>query len=117
MNIKAITGGALAGLVLAGGAVSAQSLATATGLTEEQVIAIALEEVPGEVQEVELESEDGMQVYEVEVMSAEGVEMEVEIAAETGEVLEVAADEDDCDKDRRKGRDHDDGDDDDGDAA
>jgi len=52
MNTKMIAGGALTGLVLAGGIagmVSAQSVADATGLTEAQVIEIALMEVPGEV--------------------------------------------------------------------
>ena len=63
MNTKLFAGSALSGLVLAtgiGGLVSAQSVADATGLTEEQVIAIALTEVPGDVQEVELESHRGV---------------------------------------------------------
>ena len=79
--------------------VSAQTVAGETGLSEEQVIAIALAEVPGEVLEIELEREDGMAVYEVEILSADGAEMEVEIAADTGEVLEVEAEEDDKDDD------------------
>ena len=52
MNTKLIAGGALSGLVLAGGLAgmaSGQSVADATGLTDEQVIEIALMEVPGEV--------------------------------------------------------------------
>ena len=100
MDKKIITGGVLAGLVMAGGlaaAVSAQTVAAETGLTEEQVIAIALAEVPGEVQEVELEREDGMQIYEIEILSADGVEMEVEIAAATGDVLEIERDDEDED--------------------
>ena len=82
MNTKLIAGGALTGLVLAGsiaGMVSAQSVADATGLTEEQVIEIALMEIPGEVQEVELENHRGTQIYEIEIISADGEEMEVEI--------------------------------------
>ncbi len=105
MNTKLITGGALTGLVLAGGLagmVSAQSAASATGLSEEQIIEIALAEVPGEVVEIELEREDGMQVYEVEILTADGTEMEVEIAAGTGDVLEVEADGKGCDKDDDK---------------
>ncbi len=100
MDKKIITGGVLAGLVMAGGlaaAVSAQTAAAETGLTEEQVIAIALAEVPGEVQEVELEREDGMQVYEIEILSTDGVDMEVEIAAATGDVLEIERDDEDED--------------------
>ncbi|WP_375253749.1 PepSY domain-containing protein [Yoonia sp.] len=103
MDKKILTGGALAGLVLAGGiasAVSAQTAAAQTGLSEEQVIAIALLEVPGEVNEVELEREHGKQIYEVEIIAEDGTEMEVEINAETGDVLKVSADGDEgCEKD------------------
>ena len=102
MNKKLIIGGAVSSLVLAGGfagMVSAQSVADATGLTEEQVIEIALTEVPGEVTEVELEREDGKQIYEIEILASNGMEMEVEIDAETGDVLEVESEEKDCDKD------------------
>ena len=100
MDKKIIAGGVLAGLAMVGGlaaTVSAQTAAVETGMTEEQVIAIALEEVPGEVQDVELETEDGMQVYEIEILTADGLEMEVEIAAATGDVLEIEADGDDDD--------------------
>lgn len=103
MDKKFITSGALIGLVVAGGigaAVSAQTAATETGLTEDQIIAIALLEVPGEVQEVELEREKGMQVYEVEILAADGREIEVEIAASTGDVFKIEAEGEGCDKDR-----------------
>ena len=96
MDRKMITRGALASLLLAGGAigaVSAQTVAAETGLSEEQAIQIALLEVPGEVQEVELEREDGMQVYEIEIVSVDGIEFEVEIAADSGDVLEIEEEE------------------------
>ena len=112
MNKKLFVGSALTGLVLAGGiagSVTAQSAAVATGLTEEQIIEIALLEVPGEVTEVELERKRGTQFYEVEILGEDGVEMEVHIAAEDGDILRVKADDGDCDKD------HDDEDDDDAD--
>jgi uncharacterized membrane protein YkoI len=102
MNTKIIAGGALTGLVLAGGIagmVSAQTVADATGLTEEQIIEIALLEVPGDVTEVERERHRGMQVFEVEILGADGVEMEVMIAAETGDILKVEAEGEGCDKD------------------
>jgi uncharacterized membrane protein YkoI len=102
MDKKLIASGALTGLVLAGsfaGMLSAQSVADATGLTEEQVLEIALMEVPGEVQDVELETHRGKQIYEIEILSADGEEIEVEIDAETGDVLEVQADGEGCDKD------------------
>lgn len=108
MNTKLIAGGALTGLVLAGGLagmVSAQSVADATGLTEEQVIEIALIEVPGEVTEVELESRRGAQFYEVDILSEDGTEVEVKIAAETGDILKVKAEGEGCDKDEDDGED------------
>ncbi len=102
MNTKYITAGALAGLIFAGGAaglVSAQTAADATGLTEEQVIEIALAEVAGEVEDVDLERHKGKQIYEIEILAEDGTEMEVEISAETGDVLRVKAEGEDCDKD------------------
>ncbi|MDD9922916.1 MAG: PepSY domain-containing protein [Boseongicola sp.] len=102
MNTKLITGCALSGLVVAGGIatmVSAQTVAEATNLTEEQVIEIALMEVPGELMEVELEDSRKGQIYEVEITAEDGTEVEVEIAASTGEVLKVEADGEGCDKD------------------
>jgi len=101
MNKQMIIGGALSGLVLAGGVagmVSAQSVATATGLTEEQVIAIALEEIPGEVLDVELEHRRNMHFYEVAILAADGTEMEVEVAAQSGDVLKVKAEGEGCNK-------------------
>lgn len=111
MNTKLIALGALSGLTLAGGVagmVSAQSVADATLLTEEQVIEIALAEVAGEVSDIELAREDGQQVYEIEITAADGAEYEVEIIAASGEILEVAEDDKDCD---------DEGEDDDGEDA
>lgn len=103
MDKKNAAFGALAGLALTGavvGSVSAQSAAEATGLTMQQAIEIALLEVSGEVQEAELEKEDGMMVYEIEILDANGQEFEIEIAADTGAVIEVEAeDEDDNDDD------------------
>ena len=102
MDKKTTAIGALAGLALSGalvGAVSAQSAAQATGLSEEQAIEIALLEVPGDVQEVELEKEDGMMVFEIEILDADGQEFEIEIAADTGAVIEVEAEDDDDDED------------------
>lgn len=102
MDTKLIAGGALSGLLVAGGlvgAVSAQTVAAQTGLTQEQAVEIALMEVPGQVQDVELDDEDGAQVYEIEILTADGNEMEVEIAADSGNVLEIEAEHDDDDED------------------
>lgn len=100
MNKKWITGGVLAGLLATAGTagvVVAQSATEAPGLSEAQAIEIALAEVPGEVQEAELDREDGVQIYEIEILTADGVEMEVEIDAETGAILEIEAEDDEDD--------------------
>lgn len=100
MNKKLITAATLSTLIAAGGivgSVSAQTAATATGLTEAEVIEIALTEVPGEVVEVEFETENGDDIYEIEILTADGEEIEVEIDANTGEVLEIEEERDhDC---------------------
>ena len=98
MNTKLIAGGALSGLILTGvalGSVSAQSAADATGLTQEQAIQIALLEMPGAVQQIEREREDGADVYQIEILNADGQIFEVEIAVATGAVLEVEAEDED----------------------
>lgn len=108
MEKKTILGGAMAGLVLSGslmGAVLAQAGSDTTEqvetqLTEAQAIEIALQNVPGEVQEIELEKEDGVMIYEIEVVKADGQEFEIEIAADSGTVLEVEAEDDDDDDDK-----------------
>lgn len=100
MDRQRITGGVLAGVIAAGavtGTVSAQAVAEATGLTEEQAIEIALIEVPGELLEVELEREDGARVFEIEILNSDDEEMQVEIDAATGDILEIGAEDDDRD--------------------
>lgn len=102
MTNKLIAGSTVAGLVLGGalvGAVSAQSVANATGLTLEQAIEIALLEVPGEVLEAEMDQEDGLVVFEVEIQSETGEEFEIEVAGATGEILEVEAEDGDTEED------------------
>ena len=54
---------------------------------------IALEQVPGTVIGAELEHEDDVTVWEVEVMGADNQEVEVLIDAQTGAVLEVEVDD------------------------
>lgn len=112
MNKNIIKAGALTTLIAVGGmigSVSAQTVADETGLTEDQIIAIALTEVPGEVSEVEREIEDGVDIYEVEIVSEDGTEFEVEINAITGEVLEIEEERDhDCGKGKRGHKDRDD---------
>ncbi|WP_420339056.1 PepSY domain-containing protein [Roseibium sp.] len=107
MNMKIIAGTVVAGMVLATGAVGAVAAQTATSptaLSEAQAIEIALKEVPGTVQETEFEREDGKEIFEIEIVTADGVEMEVEIDAASGTVLEIEQDDDhDDDDDYKKG--------------
>ena len=58
-------------------------------VTLEQATSIAMEQVPGTVLGAEVESEDGTTVWEVEIRDADGVIFEVELDANSGEVLEV----------------------------
>lgn len=116
MYKKLITSTALAATLVVGGAVgfaSAQNAGTAPTVTMQQATDKALAEVPGNIQGVELEREGGRRYYEVEIRNAEGVEMEVDVDAETGMVLSVQADDDryddsdddrydDCDDDKKK---------------
>lgn len=100
MNKTMIAGGVLATMIAAtglAGVVMAQQPGTPPALTEAQAIEIALARVPGEIQETELEREDGKQVYEIEILTADGQEFEVEIDASDGTVLEVEREDEDRD--------------------
>ena len=100
MNKKTIIASTLAGTVLMAGAIgitAAQSAQTAPKLTEEQAVEIALQAVPGEVVETELEKWFQKRVYEIEIRTAEGVITEVELNADSGEVLEIEIEDDDDD--------------------
>ncbi|MER2266961.1 PepSY domain-containing protein [Methylobacterium oxalidis] len=55
----------------------------------DQVLRAARERVPGEVVKVELEREDGRWVYEIKILTESGKRREVEIDANSLEVLEV----------------------------
>ena len=102
MNKKLIATGLVASALTAGGitgAAWAETIAGSPALTATQAIEIALGEVPGEVQEAELEIEDGIRVYEIEILNAEGTEVEVDIDSETGMILEIEAEDDDDDAD------------------
>lgn len=107
---KLIIGNVAAGLILTGGLVgvavadtkSKQEITEAPPVSMIKAIEIANTEVPGIVLEAELENEDGTQIYEIEIVNADGTEMEIEINAESGEVLLV--EEDDGEKRGKKKR-------------
>ena len=66
-------------------------LAKQAKITEDEAINAALEKVPGTVNKVELEDENGTIVYEIEVLSTDGTEQEVKVDAQTSDVIKVEA--------------------------
>ena len=77
---------------------SNSELANLAQITAEEAEATALGEFPGAtITEVELERENGLVVYGVEVMTTEGQEYEVEVDAVTGEVVEIESEDDEDD--------------------
>ena len=61
-------------------------------ITEAEATKIALEKVPGIVKAVELENEDGKNVYGFDIVAKDGSQQEVKIDAQTGNVAKVEAD-------------------------
>ena len=108
---KLIIGNVVAAVIATGGlagyayAQSAQTDTPAAETTETatpapqidiiKAIEIAKAEVPGTVMEAELDDKHDKLVYEVEIETEDGKEMEVEIDAASGEVLEVEEDDND----------------------
>ena len=69
-------------------------VAAQTDIARERAERIALELVPdATVESVERDEEDGVDVYEVELVTDDGVEHEVTIDAQTGRVLRVEVDD------------------------
>jgi hypothetical protein len=82
-----------------GNGVAAAPGAEGNGISEADAIQIALGQVAGEVLESEREKENGQDLYEVEIKTADGVVKEVQIDPNTGEVVGISIeDEDDDDK-------------------
>jgi uncharacterized membrane protein YkoI len=67
-------------------------------LSEEDAIDVATAEANGSVDEVELESEDGTPVYEVELVTENGSETDVAVHANDGTVLETESEAEDEDE-------------------
>lgn len=57
-------------------------------INSEAAIQAALQQVPGQVVKVELDTEYGILVYEVTIRTTTGI-YEVKVDADTGEILEV----------------------------
>lgn len=58
----------------------------------EDAMSIATEQIPGEVVKVGLDTENGVLIYEVEIVNAQGIKYEVEIDAQTGSILKMKLD-------------------------
>lgn len=69
-----------------------------------QASAIALQQVPGSIQEAELEKEDGTVVWEIEIAGTDEKRYELNIDANNGNVISKELDEDNC-KHGKRGRD------------
>ncbi|OLS38375.1 hypothetical protein BTR22_07550 [Alkalihalophilus pseudofirmus] len=61
-------------------------------ISAQDAIAIALESMPGDVVDVELDTENGILAWEIEIMTAKGTKYEVFVNANTGEVIKVELD-------------------------
>ena len=57
-----------------------------------KILAIAGQQVPGDVIEVELEDEQGALVYEIKILTSTGRVREVKIDARTGKVVSIEDD-------------------------
>ena len=58
----------------------------------QEAMNIALGRVPGQVVKVELDQENGMWVYEVDIITPQGVKYEVEVDINTGAIIKVEVD-------------------------
>lgn len=58
----------------------------------DDAMSIALERVPGEVVKVELDTENGLLIYEVDIINMQGIKYEVEIDAQSGDVIQIKRD-------------------------
>jgi len=54
-----------------------------------QVLAVAREKMPGEVVKIELEREKGIWVYEIKILTRSGERREIEIDAQTLNVIKI----------------------------
>ncbi len=58
-------------------------------ITLQQAKEIALQRVPGKVMHVDMDLENGVLVYEVFVMTPQGMIFEVEILAKNGKIIKI----------------------------
>ncbi|CAM3897607.1 PepSY domain-containing protein [Lederbergia lenta] len=61
-------------------------------VTIQEAMDIAVERVPGQIVKVELDTKMGTLIYEVDIVTAQGVKYEVEVDVNTGGILSVELD-------------------------
>lgn len=59
----------------------------------ETILKQVTERQPGRILEVELEREDGLYIYEIELLDNQGVVWEVEVNAQSGEIMKSEQEE------------------------
>ncbi len=69
---------------------------------------IALQQVPGKVTSAEFEQEDGVKVWEIEVLADNGKAYDLVIDANTGKISKQAQDDNDSGESRNENEEHDD---------
>ncbi|NRD89547.1 peptidase M4 [Sphingopyxis sp. BSNA05] len=89
--------GAGAGVAFVVPAIAGEAQAGDAALSEQEAQRFAVRAAPGEVIDSELESEDGVMVYEFEIQQGDVVR-EIEVDAHTGAILENAIDNGDADE-------------------
>ncbi|WP_447972219.1 PepSY domain-containing protein [Nitrospira sp. Kam-Ns4a] len=86
-----VIGALFLSLRLAGGALADEQ--SAPLLDAQEVTRIVLAEFPrATIDEIELETEDGRLVYEVELITADGHERELHVDAKTGKMIKIKRD-------------------------
>ena len=58
----------------------------------EDAISIAMAQIPGEVVKIELDTENGRLVYELDIITRQGIEYDMEIDAESGRITKLKRD-------------------------
>lgn len=75
--------------------IAREAVARGAFLPMEQILSVVSQVYPGELVEIELEQEDGVWEYEVEIVTPEGRLIEVRLLAATGRILQVEDKDDD----------------------
>lgn len=61
-------------------------------LSIDDAMGIALARVPGKVVKAELDNDDGVLLYEIDIRTADGLKYEVKIHANSGQIIKVKLD-------------------------